>query len=126
MKKLLMLLIVILTMTACMKDDPEVLLIKDHKDRLLNEMTLGEAFDKYFDKVSWKKDKGMDKETYVDFKGVRYERDSKNEVVIHYKVSEDSFKFYGMEVNGEKKNYLSYMALMSEVYLAANSEETKE
>ena len=126
MKKLLMLLIVILTMTACMKDDPEILLIKGHKDRLLNEMTLGEAFDKYFDKVSWKKDKGMDKEIYVDFKGIRYERDSKNEVVIHYKVSGDSFKFYGMEANGEKKNYLSYMALMSEVYLAANSEEAKK
>ncbi len=125
MKKLLMLLIVVLTMTGCMKEDPEVLLIKDHRDNLLNEMTLGEAFDKYFDKTSWKKDKGKDKEIYVDLKGIKYERDTKNEVVISYKVSEDSFKFSSMKVNGEEKNYLSYMALMSEVYLAANSEEAE-
>ncbi|GLI55076.1 hypothetical protein PM10SUCC1_05910 [Propionigenium maris DSM 9537] len=125
MKKLLMLLIVVLTMTGCMKEDPEVLLIKDHKDSLLNEMTLGEAFEKYFDKTSWKKEKGRDKEIYVDLTGIKYERDTKNEVVISYKVSGDSFKFSGMEVNGEEKNYLYYMALMSEVYLAANSEESE-
>lgn len=125
MKKLLMLLIVVLTMTACMKEDPEVLLIKDHKDRLLNEMTLGEAFDMYFDKTSWKKEKGRDKEIYVDLTGIKYERDTKNEVVISYKVSGESFKFSSMEVNGEEKNYLSYMALMSEVYMAANSEEAE-
>lgn len=125
MKKLLMLLIVVLTMTGCMKEDPEVLLIKDHRDSLLNEMTLGEAFDKYFDKTSWKKERGKDKEIYVDLKGIKYERDTKNEVVISYKVSEDSFKFSSMKVNGEEKNYLSYMALMSEVYLAANSEEAE-
>lgn len=79
------------------------------------EVTIGEAFEDFFDNTDWKKYKEGIQE-YVDFKGNCLFDDERVTIVISFFKSEDYFEISEIKVNGEEIPKIMHSLIISSIY----------
>lgn len=80
------------------------------------EVTVGEAFDNYFDKGKWRKYKGDDGYKYVAFTGTCDYSGQTTDVRITFKITGDNAMIDQVELNGQEQNGLVEIALLLDIY----------
>ncbi len=80
------------------------------------EVTVGEAFDNYFNKGKWRKYKGDDGYKYVAFTGTCDYSGQTVDVRITFKITGDNAVIDRVEINGQEQNGLVEVALLLDIY----------
>lgn len=80
------------------------------------EVTIGEAFDNYFDKGKWRKYKADDGYKYVAFTGTCDYSGRTTDVRITFKITGDNAVIDRVELNGQEQNGLVEIALLLDIY----------
>ncbi len=80
------------------------------------EITVGEAFDNFFDKGKWRKYKGDDGYKYVVFTGKCTYLDQPTDVRVIFKITGDNAVIDQVEFNGQVQNGFVEVALLLAIY----------
>lgn len=98
-------------------DPSAVDLVKEGTMNSYPNKTVSQMVNNYFLDPKWEAIVGDDRNTYVNVKGeITYQGKNTN-VLIQYKlINDSSFKFYALEFNGVPQNMLTYTALMNSMY----------
>ncbi|MNZ64339.1 hypothetical protein D3C78_825070 [compost metagenome] len=98
-------------------DPSAVHLVKNGTMNSYPNKTVSQMVDNYFLDPKWEALVADDRNTYVNVKGeITYQGKNTN-VLIQYKLNNDSsFEFYSLEFNGVPQNMLTYTTLMNSMY----------
>ena len=110
MQKIFILLIfIILFIVSCFDSSENIDIVKNGAFNRYPNVTIGEIADTIFTKVKYKEIIADDVDSYVNLYG--YAED--DEVLIQFRIYEDSWKVYAVEVNGEP---VGTMGIADELY----------
>lgn len=88
---------------------------ESYLDQYSDSITVGDAFDSFFDDEEWS-DYKEDGDTYVVFTGKCFYLEEKVDVKVSFKIKDDYFYVTYMEMNGEPQSEAMLDTLLNKIY----------
>lgn len=115
MKKIIVMILLALSFLSC-GDSKEIEAVKNGTLNGYPHKTLGKAIDGFVGNPKWEEIKAEDGNKYINISGkIEYYKKETN-ILLQYKVKDNSFEFNALEFNDIPQNIFIYNALIEKMY----------